>query len=202
MEVTFHFHFTGYKGNLTEVLFPVVVPLLCICNLYSILLPIHSLPCAPKNSLVPWFLGCCCSVARSCLTLCCTMDRSKPGFPVLRYLPEFVHTRTYWVGDAIPLSSVVPFSSCHLSFPASGSFQMSRLFTSSVQSIGTSASASVLPMNIQGWFPLKLTGLISLLSKGLCRVFSSTTVPKHQFFGTQPSLWSNSHNHTWLLERP
>ena len=105
---------------------------------------------------------CCCSFAQSCLTLCNPMVCSMPGFPVLRYLPEFVHTRTYWVGDAIPLSSVVPFSSCHLSFPASGSFQMSRLFTSSVQSIGTSASASVLLMNIQGWFPLELTHFISL----------------------------------------
>ena len=81
-------------------------------------------------------------------------------------------------------SSLVPFCSCLQSFPASGSFPMSRLFTSGDQSIGASASASVLPMNIQGWFPLGLTGLISLLSKGLSRVFSNTTVQKHQFFGT------------------
>ena len=78
---------------------------------------------------------------------------------------------------------------------------MSQLFTSGGQSIAVSPSASNLPMNIQGWFPLGLTGLISLLSKGLSRVFSSTTVWKHQFCGTQPSLWSNSHIHTWLLER-
>ena len=77
--------------------------------------------------------------------------------------------------------------------PASGSFLMSQLFTSGGPSIGASASASVLPVNIQGWFPLGLTGLISLLSKGLSRVFSSTTVQKHQFFSTQPFLWSNSH---------
>ena len=97
-------------------------------------------------------------------------------------------------------SSVVPFSSCSQSFPASGSFPMSWLFASGGQSIET--SASVLPMNIQGWLPLGLTGLISLLSKGLSRVFSSTTVQKHQFFGTQPPLWSNSHIRTWLLEKP
>ena len=86
-----------------------------------------------------------------------------------------------------------------LSLPASGSFSLSRLFTSGGQSIGASASASVLPMNIQDWFPLGLTALISLQSKG---VFSSTTFWKHQFFGAQPSLWYNSHIHTWLLEKP
>ena len=92
-------------------------------------------------------------------------------------------------------SSVIPFS-CPQSFPASGSFPESRLFTVGGQSIG--ASASVLPMNIQSWFPLRLTGWISLLSKGLSKVFSST-IQRHQFFGAQPSLWSNSHIHTWLL---
>ena len=99
-------------------------------------------------------------------------------------------------------SSVIPFSSCLQSFPAPGSFQMSWLFKAVGQTIGASALASVLPMNIQGWFPLGLTGLISLLSKELSRVFSNTIVWKHQFFGTQPSLWSNSHIHTWLLEKP
>ena len=94
-------------------------------------------------------------------------------------------------------SSVAPFSSCLQSFPASGSFPMCWLFASGGESIR--ASASVLPVSIQGWFPLGLTGLISLLSKGLSRVFSSTTVWKHQFFGTQPSLWSNCHTRTWLL---
>ena len=93
-------------------------------------------------------------------------------------------------------SSVVPFSSCLQSFPASGSFQMSQIFTSGGQSIGVSASTSVLPMNIQDWSPLGWTGWISLLSKGLSRVFSNTTGQKHQFFGTQLSL-SNSHIHTW-----
>ena len=99
-------------------------------------------------------------------------------------------------------SSVVPFSSSLQSFPASGSFPMSQFFTSGGQSIGAAASASVLPMNIQDWFPLGWTGLISFQSKGLSRVFSSSTVQKHHVFGAQLSLWSNSHIHTWLLEKP
>ena len=97
-------------------------------------------------------------------------------------------------------SSVVPFSSCLQSFPRSGSFPMSQLFTSGLQSIGVAASTSVLPMNTQDWSPLGWTGWISLQSKGLSRVFSNTTVQKHQFFGAQLSLKSNSHIHTWLLE--
>ena len=95
-----------------------------------------------------------------------------------------------------------PLSSHLQSFPASGSFQVSWFFASGGQSIGVSASASVLPVNIQDWFPLGWTGWISLQSKGLSGVFSSTTVQKHQFFSAQPSLWSNSHIHTWLLEKP
>ena len=106
-----------------------------------------------------------------------------------------------WCHPAIS-SSVIPFSSCPQSFPASGSFPMSQFFASGGQSIGVSASASVRPMNIQGWFLLGLTGLISLQSKGLLRVFSSTTIQKHQFFGAQPSLWSNSYLCTWLLGKP
>ena len=98
-------------------------------------------------------------------------------------------------------SSVTPFSSCLQSFPASGFFPISWFFASSGQSIGASASASVLPMNIQNWFSLGLTGLISFQSKGFSRVFSNTTVQKNQFFSTQPSLCSNSHIHTWLLEK-
>ena len=85
-------------------------------------------------------------------------------------------------------------------FPSIGSFPVTQFFASGSQSIG--ASASVLPTNIQGWFPLGLTGLISLLSKGLWRVFSNTTTRKHQLFGTQPSLWFNCDIHTWLLEKP
>ena len=99
-------------------------------------------------------------------------------------------------------SSVARLSSCLQSFPASGSFPMSGLFASGGQSIGASASASVLPMNIQDWFPLGRTGWISLQSKGLSRVFSNTTVRKPQFFSTQTFLWSNSHIHTWRLEKP
>ena len=98
-------------------------------------------------------------------------------------------------------SSVIPFFSCLQSCPASESFQMSQLFTTSGQSTETSASASAVPVNIQGWFPLGLTGLISLQSKGLSRVFSNTTVQKNQFLGAQPSLWTNSHICTWLLEK-
>ena len=97
-------------------------------------------------------------------------------------------------------SSVVPFS-CLQAFPASGCFHMSQLFTSGGQSTGVSASTSVLPMNTQDWSPLGWTGWISLQSKGLSRVFPSTTVQKHQFFGAQPSLWFNSHIHTWPLDR-
>ena len=99
-------------------------------------------------------------------------------------------------------SSVIPFSSCPQSSPASGSFEIGQLFASSGQSIGVSASTSVLPMNTQDWTPLGWTGWISLQSKELSRVFSNTTVQKHQFFGIQLSSQSNSHIHTWLLEKP
>ena len=106
-----------------------------------------------------------------------------------------------WCHPAIS-SSVIPFSSCLQSFPASGSFPMSQLFTSGGQSTGVSASASVLPVNTQDWSPLRWTHWISLQSKGLSRVFSNTTVQKHQFFSAQLSLQSNSHIHTWPLEKP
>ena len=99
-------------------------------------------------------------------------------------------------------SSVVPFSSCPQFLPASGSFPLSQLFTWGGQSTGVSASASVLPMKTQDWSPLRWTGWISLQSKGLSRVFSNTTVQKHQFFGVQPSSQSNSHIHTWPQEKP
>ena len=106
-----------------------------------------------------------------------------------------------WCHPAIS-SSVVPFSSCPQSFPARGSFPMSKLFARGGQSIGISASTSALPMNTQDWSPLGWTGWISLQSKGLSRVFSSTAVQKHQFFSAQLSSQSNSHIHTWLLEKP
>ena len=141
-------------------------------------------------------------VVQLCLTLYNPMNYSTPGLPVHHQLPEFTQTQVHQVGDAIqPSHPVIPFSSCLQSFPESQSFPMSQFFTSGGQSIRVSASASVLPMNIQGWFPLGLTGLISLLSKGLSKVLSSTTIRKHQFFSAQPSVWSNSHIRTWLLEK-
>ena len=134
------------------------------------------------------------SVTQSYLTLCNPMNRSTPGLPVHHQLLEFTQTHVHWVGDVIqpshPLSSssVVPFSSHLQSFPASGSFQMSQFFASGGQSIGVSALASVLSINVQDWFPLGWTGWISLQSEGLSRVFSNTTVQKHQFFSAQLSL--------------
>ena len=108
---------------------------------------------------------------------------------------------SWWCHPTIS-SSIVPFSSCLQFFSASGSFPMIWFFASSDQSIEASASAWVLPMNIQDWFPLGLTALIFLLSKGLSRGISSTVVWRHQFFGTQPFLLSNSHSCTWLMEKP
>ena len=110
-------------------------------------------------------------------------------------------TSSRWCHPTIS-SSIVPFSFHLHSFPASKSFPRSQFFTSGGQSIGVSAPASVLPMNIQDGSPLVFTGLISLQSKGLSRVFSNTTVQKHQFFCAQLSLLSNSHIHAWLLEKP
>ena len=139
----------------------------------------------------------CCSVTQSCLTLGNPMDCSTPGFPVLHCFLEFAQTHVHWVGDATNhLILCCPLLLLPSIFLASESFTMGWLFASSGQIIGASASASVLPMNIQGWFPLGLTGLISLWSKGLSRV--SSTVQNHQFFGTQ----SVSDIHIWLLETP
>ena len=145
------------------------------------------------------------SVAQSCPTLCNPMNCSTPGLPVHHQLLEFTQTHVRWVSDPTiqpshPLSS--PFSSCLQSFPASGSFLMSQLFASGGHSIGVLDSTSVLPMNTQDWPPLGWTGWISLLSKGLSRVFTNTTVQKHPFFGAQLSLQSNSHIPTWPLEKP
>ena len=128
------------------------------------------------------------------------LQHSRPPFPspTPRVYPNSCPS-SLWCHPTIS-SSVVPFSFCPQSFPASGSFQMNQLFASGGQSIGVSASTSVLPMNIQDWTPLGWTGWINLQSKGLSRVFSSTTVQKHQFFSAQLSLQSDSHIHTWLLE--
>ena len=119
---------------------------------------------------------------------------------ICQSLPKFMSLHWWW--HPVLSFSDTFFSSCPQSFSVSGSFPVSRLFTSGDQNIGASASPSVLLKNIQGWFPLGLIGEISLLSKGLSRVFSSSTVQKHQFFGAQPSLWSSSHILTWLLKKP
>ena len=137
------------------------------------------------------------SVVQSCLTRCSPMDCNTTGFTVHHQLPELALTQS--IKSVMPSNHLIlccPFSSCLQSFSASGSFPVSQFFASSDQSTGASASASVLPMNIQDLFPLEWTGLISLKSKGLSGVFSNTTVQKHQCFGPQFSLWSNSHIHT------
>ena len=146
------------------------------------------------------------TVVQSCPTLWDPMDWDPmPGFPALKFTISWSLLKfrplSQWYNPTISFF-VAPFSSCLQSFLASGSFLMGRLFTSGGQSIGTSASASVLPMSLQNWFPLWLTGLISLLSKGLSRVFFSTRVQKHQFFDALLSLWSNFHICMWLLEKP
>ena len=144
-----------------------------------------------------------CSVTQLCLILCDFMDCNTQGFPVLRYLPEFA--------QLMSIESVVPSNHlilCHpllllpSIFPSISVFSNESSLCIRWPSIGVSSSASVLPMNTQDWSPLGLTGLISLQSKGLSRVFSNTTVLKHQFFGTQPSLGSNSHICIWLLKTP
>ena len=143
------------------------------------------------------------SVAQSCLTLCNPMNCSTPGLPVHHQLPETTQTHIHWVSDAIQPSH--PLSSPSPTFNLSqhqGFFQVSQLFTWGSQSIGVSASKSGLSRNTQDWPPLGWNGWISLQSKGLSRVFSNTTVQKHQFFGTQLSSQSNFHIRMWLLEKP
>ena len=130
------------------------------------------------------------------------MNCSMPGFSVLHYLPEYTQTHVHWVSDAIqPSHSLLSPSP-----PAINLSQQKGLFQwvgplHQVAKVFEIQHQHSISMNIQEWFPLGLTGWISLQSKGLSRVFSNTTVQKHQFFGTQPSLWSNFHIHTWLLER-
>ena len=129
------------------------------------------------------------SVTQVCPTLCDPMNHSTPGLPVHHQLQELVQTHVHWVSDAIHhLILCRPLSSHPQSFPAPGSSQMSQLFTSGGWSIGVPASTSVLPVNTQDWSPLGWTGWISFQSKGLSRVFSHTTLQKHQFFGAQLSL--------------
>ena len=138
----------------------------------------------------------CYSVTKPCLIIWDPMVCSMTGFPALHYVLEFAQIYVHWVVDTIYPSLLL----CLQSFPASGSFPVSWLFASGGQTTGV--SASVLPVNIQGLFPLGLTGLISLQSKGLSRVFSNTTVQKQQFFSAPLSLWSNSHIPSWPLEKP
>ena len=144
------------------------------------------------------------SVTQSCPTLCDPMNCSTSGLPVHHQLPEFTSNSRpsrWWCHPAIS-SSVIPFSSCPQSLPASDSFPVSQLFAWGGQSTGVSALALFLPKNTRDRSLLEWTGWISSQSKGLSRVFSNTTVQKHQFFGAQLSSQSNSHIHTWALEKP
>ena len=161
--------------------------------------------CCPLSTSASWNIYCCCWVTKSCLTLCdlqhARLQHTRLPCPSLS--PRVCSGScplSQWCYLSISSSAALFF--CLQSFPASGSFPMSWVFTSGGQNIGVSASASVLPGNIQGWFPLGLTSSISSKPKGLSRVFSSTTIWKHQFFGAQPSSWSNSPIYTWLLEKP
>ena len=146
---------------------------------------------------------CCCSVTKLCLTLYDPMAAAHQvplSYMISQSLLKFLSIESVMLSNHLILC--YPLFLLPSIFPASGSSPMSWLFSLGGQSVGASASASVLLMNIQGWFPSGLTGLISLQCKGLSRVFSNTTVQKHQFSDAQPSLWFNSHIHTWLLEKP
>ena len=149
-------------------------------------------------------LYCCCwPVTQSCLTLHNPMDCSTPGFPVLHHLPELAQTMS--IKSVMPSNHLIlcrPLSLLPSIFPSISVFSNESVLHfrwPKYWSFSFSISPSV---NIQDWFPLGWTGLISLQSKGLSRVFSNTTVQKHQFLGAQPSLGFNSHIHTWLLEKP
>ena len=153
-----------------------------------------------------WFIlcfCCCCSVAKSHLTLLNPMACSMPGFRVPYHLPALAQVHVHRVDDAVqPSHPLLPLLLLPSIFCSIRVFSNEWVFESGGQSIGASASASVLQKSIQSWFPVRLTGLISLLSKGLSRVFSSTTIEKHKFFSALLSLLSSSHIHTWLLEGP
>ena len=165
-----------------------------VYNITTYFAMLHKL-CDPSNNYY------CCSVTQSYPTLCDPTDCSTPGFPVLHYLPESL-LKLMLTESVMPFKHPIPplpRSLPTFNFSQHQSFPMSHLFASG--GLGIGVSASVLPMNIQGWFPLGLTGLISLLSKALSKVFSSTTVRKHQFIGAQPSLLFNSQILTWLLKK-
>ena len=154
-----------------------------------------------NHSFSPWWKLLFIFQPLSSLTLCDPRDVRLRCPPLSPRVCSNSHPLS-WCHYITMSFSTAPFSFCLLSFPESGSLPMSWLFASGGQTIGDSALASVLPMNIEGWFPLGLTCLISLLSKRLLRAFSRTVIQKHQFFGPQPFLWSISHIHTWLLEKP
>ena len=143
-------------------------------------------------------------ITQSCPILCNPMDCNTPGFPVHHHLPEIAQVHDHCISDAVqPSHPKMPSSLCALNLSQhQGLFSMSRLFTSDDQNTGASASGSVLPVHIQGLSPLRLTGLISLLSNGLSVVLSSITVWRHQCFGILPSLHSRSRNHMWPRGRP
>ena len=189
---------TFYKFTL---LGPRVTPIVVVFS--SSIFPRKKTLPGPKRTVSVQFN----SVAQSCLTFCNPMNCSTQGLPIHHQLPEFTQTHVHrwwmdqWRHPTIS-SSVVPFSSCPQSLPASQSFPMSQLFAWGGQNIGVSALASVLPKNTQGWAPSEWTGWISLQSKELSKVFSNTTVQRHQFFSSQLSSQSNSHIHTWPLEKP
>ena len=156
------------------------------------------------TSFPKYFHTCChCPVPQSFPTLCNLMDHSMPGLSVPHHLLKLLEFMSI---ASVMLSSQLILWFLLFLLPsivlASGTYPISQLFASDDQNTEVSASASVLPMNIQGWFPLRLIGLISLMSKELSRVFSSTTVKRCQFFSAPLSLWSSSQNHTWLLGRP
>ena len=163
---------------------------LCVCICVCLCIGMRVVRAFPGHGLWShtvwyWCGSSCCSIAQSCPTLCDPMDCSTPGLPVLHHVSEFTQTHVHWVGDAIqpphPLSSPSP-PALNLS-QHQGLFKWVRSSHQVAKLIGVSASASVLPLNTQDWFRLGLTGLISLQTKGFSRVFSSTTVWKHQFFG-------------------
>ena len=167
-------------------------------------LPVYNFTVSHSPWATPVTPDCYCSVVKLCPTLCDPMDCSTPSFPVPHHLPEFAQVHVHQIGDATqPSHPLMPSS------PPALNLWSIRVFSSESAvhirwlkywSFGLPASA--LLKSIQGWFPLGLTGLISLQSKGLSRVFSISAVWKHKFFSTQPSLWSSSHICTWLLERP
>ena len=169
---------------------------MCIILLvyFTLIIIINHFPCSHSR------IHFCCSVTKWCLILCYPVDCNTPGFLVLHYLWEFAQIHVHWVGGAIQPSHPLPLLS-PLTFHLS---QHQSLSIESAFHIRWSKywSFSISSMNIQGWFSLGLTGFISLESKGLSRVPSNTTDWQHQFFSIQPSLWSNAHVHTWLLEKP